>query len=612
MSFQHFDLKEPRMKSQKKFILMLLLCSITIGVFAQDPPKRELRATWLAAVGVDFPKTSGAENQKKELIAMLDKLESANLNSVFFHVRPMADAFYKSDYEPWSHYLTGTRGKDPGYDPLEFVIEEAHKRGIEVHAWMNPYRYETEKMNHGSEDYVRKNHPDWILTYSDRRILDPGNPEVRQFIINIVQDVVSKYNVDGVIFDDYYYPYGGTTNQDKASQDKYKDPSMNVNDWRRENVNELIANIYTMIQETKSTVKFSQGPFGIWGANKTIAAQYGIDYLNTSGGTDAYASIYCDAVRWLKDKTIDFLTPQCYWPSTNTNTWGYTTLVPWWSGVAKKMDRHFYSSMRMSTMGQRAMLRSANVNSDEFAGLSHLEKSMLENSKETVSLRSAATDECDYEVDYNRSTNLQDAPGHVFFNTLAFINAGFPSHLKAGKFSRPALTPTMTWKTPTEELKSIKNIKLNGNTLNWEGQVNESDRFAIYLVPSEQVNTAEAYETSAYLRKITWSQSLDVTQYAALFDTHRFALTIVDAHGYESTRYIQNASGMVEDNNNKSYRAIGGLGYIDIIVETDLPIHISIYSILGQKIKSLKLNESTQIPLNSGVYIINGEKIIVK
>lgn len=599
------------MKLKRILLSISFILSFSTIVLAQDPPKRELRATWLATVDkIDWPKVSGEANQKNALITILNKLESANMTSAFFQIRPMADAFYKSNYEPWSQYLTGTRGKDPGYDPLEFAIEEAHKRGIEIHAWMNPYRYETGSMNHGSEDYVRKNHPDWILTYSDRRILDPGNPEVREYIINIVEDVVKNYNVDGIIFDDYYYPYSGTTNEDIASQNKYKDPSMNVGDWRRQNVDELIAGIYKKIQETKPTVKFSQGPFGIWGASQAVADEYGIPYLNTSGGTNAYASIYCDAVGWIKDKIVDFISPQCYWPSTNTNAWGYSTLVPWWSKVAGKMDRHFYSSMRMGTMGTKSTHeRPANIDSLSFEGLSYLEQTMLSSVNSGISLKSAATDECDYEVDLNRSTNEQDAPGHVFFNTTQFISYGFPEHLKSNKFSRPALTPTMTWKTPTL-LATLSNIKVENNILTWEGETSESDRFAIYLIPSENIDNADSYESSLYLKKITWSKSLDISQYSSLLSTHKFAITIVDGHGYESAPYKEGTGNSIENEHFSKLSITVFNGYIEISTET--PLNVKIYSALGQKIRESYVDKTSQISLPAGVYLVNDKKVIVK
>ena len=599
---------------RRKFILAVFsLLVFMASAIAQEIPKREFRATWLATVGggdgrsIDWPKSKVASVQKTEMISILDRLEEANMTSVLFQVRPMADAFYKSKYEPWSHYLTGKRGQDPGYDPLVFTIEEAHKRGIEVHAWLNPYRYESGSINHGTEDNIRKNHPKWLLTYSDRKILDPGNPEVRQYIVNIVADLVENYNLDGIIFDDYYYPYSGTTNQDAYSQNLYKDPSMDVGDWRRQNVNVLIAEIYSSIQAIKPTVKFSQGPFGIWGASPSVAAEYGIDYLNTSGGTNAYTTIYCDGVKWLKDKIIDFITPQCYWPSTNKNMWGYTTLVPWWSKVAGTMDRHFYSSMRMSTMGTRSTKSSADVSSVKFEGLSNLEIAML--SSGTPSLKSAATDECDYEIDLNRSANVQDAPGHVFFNTLAFFNAGFHTHLRATKFALPALPPVMKWKTPTT-LAALSNVKIQGDNLVWTGDTKESDRFAIYLVPNGEVNNNESYEKSLYLKKVTWSKQLDISQYKSMFATHTFAVTVIDGHGYESAPFLQENLNSISDEVVNNSIITGGVGCIDI--KTDRPIKFEIFSILGHRITAIIVSEEASIPVNAGVYVVNGQKVVVK
>lgn len=597
------------MKLRKLILISTLLSIIAISVIAQEIPKRELRATWLATVDrIDWPKSKAANVQQAEMITILDKLESANMTSVFFQVRPMADALYKSKYEPWSHYLTGTRGVDPGYDPLEFTINESHKRGIEVHAWLNPYRYEAGSVNHGSEDYIRKNHPEWILTYSDRKILDPGNPAVRQYIINIVVDLIENYNLDGVIFDDYYYPYSGTTNQDIYSQNLYKDPTLNVEDWRRQNVNELIAAIYAKIQEIKPTVKFSQGPFGIWGANPTVAQEYGIEYLNTSGGTNAYDKIYCDGVKWLKDKTIDFISPQCYWPSTNTNMWGYTTLVPWWSKVAGVMERHFYSSMRMGTMGTKSTRVTSNVEQINFDGLSNLERLMLSSSG-SPSLRSAATDECDYEIDLNRSSNVQGAPGHVFFNTSQFISYGFPDHLRATKFVLPALPPIMTWKTPTN-LTVLTGVKVEEDSLIWIGEAKESERFAVYLVPNKEVDNTMSYKTSVYLRKITWNKSLNISQYKNMLATHTFAVTVIDGHGYESNAYVQETTNNIETESSSVLKVEGATGCIKI--KTDMPTVVVIYSILGYKVRFETIVGDVSIPVSSGVYIVNGQKILVK
>lgn len=195
----------------KKLSFLFLTIGIIWGCWAESP-KREFRATWLASVSnIDWPKsTQTLEEQKAALIKIFDGMQAARMNAVWLQVRPMSDALYNSAYEPWSKFLTGTRGVDPGYDPLAFAIEEAHKRGMELHAWINPYRYESEKNMNGADDPIRKNHPEWLLEYSSSFILDPGNPEVIEYLVKVIKDIVIKYNVDGIVFDDYFYPYEGT------------------------------------------------------------------------------------------------------------------------------------------------------------------------------------------------------------------------------------------------------------------------------------------------------------------------------------------------------------------------------------------------------------------
>jgi uncharacterized lipoprotein YddW (UPF0748 family) len=209
-------------------------------------------------------------SQKQDMIRILDSLASANMNAVFFQVRSRCDAMYKSSYEPWSTDLVQYRGFDPGYDPLAFAIEEAHKRGIELHAWLNPYRFET-ALNQwsGKPGDYRTTNPEWLLTYSSGiTILDPGRPQVVKRIKDIVGEIVTNYNVDGIMFDDYFYAYGGTSaTLDASTQALYKPANMDLGDWRRANVNKMIAEVYDTIQDVKPFVRFGVSPFGIWTTN---------------------------------------------------------------------------------------------------------------------------------------------------------------------------------------------------------------------------------------------------------------------------------------------------------------------------------------------------------
>ena len=218
-------------------------------------PKHEFRATWFTTVAnIDWPSTkvtkvtdeASRTAQQKELTDILDALQAGNINAVCLQVRSLSDALYASSYEPWAVCLTGTRGKDPGYDPLQFAIEECHKRGIECHAWINPYRYSTSTDTYGTlpTDYSNT-HPEWLLDCGGTVILNPGMPEVRQRIVDVVIDILSKYDVDGIVFDDYFYPNGGMTDEkDQAQYDAYNPDSLERGDWRRHQVNLMVEDVY--------------------------------------------------------------------------------------------------------------------------------------------------------------------------------------------------------------------------------------------------------------------------------------------------------------------------------------------------------------------------------
>ena len=356
-----------------KYLYSILFLSLfLISGYAQTP-KREMRATWLATVwSLDWPSTKITETgnsaqikaQKDQMIRILDNLASVNINAVFFQVRSRCDAMYKSSYEPWSSDLVSERGKEPGYDPLAFVVEEAHKRGIEVHAWMNPYRFSTASTYwDGQAGDYRETHPEWILTYPVQNgkynaIMNPALPEVRQRITDIVREVVTNYDVDGIVFDDYFYAYGGTpADLDADAQQKYKPEDMSLGDWRRENINKMVASVYNMIQKEKPYVTFGVSPFGIWTTNNDVAQKEGIVLPQGITGGNMYEEIYCDPVAWLKEGTVDYISPQLYWTTTAVGQ-DYDVLCPWWSELAFRFKKHFYSSHSISGIQSSSYTRS--------------------------------------------------------------------------------------------------------------------------------------------------------------------------------------------------------------------------------------------------------------
>ena len=252
---------------RRTLLTFALLIGLSGFINAQSP-KREFRAVWLTTVWrIDWPKTNGATAQKNEMTALLDQLQSNNINAVCFQVRGRCDAFYNSAYEPWSSDLGVNRGTNPGYDPLQFVLDEAHKRGIEVHAWLNPYRYESTYnawSNITLKGNYRYSNPDWIIDYpSGLAILNPGIPEVRQRIVDVVTDILGKYDVDGIIFDDYFYGSGTTDAMDQAQYIISNPTGMSRANWRRDNVNKMIKAVYDKIQTIKSYITFGVSPAGV-------------------------------------------------------------------------------------------------------------------------------------------------------------------------------------------------------------------------------------------------------------------------------------------------------------------------------------------------------------
>ena len=306
------------------------------------PPKRELRAFWIATVGnIDWPNQRGEapEVYRREYRRLLDAGQRAGLNAVFVQIRPASDAFYKSDLEPWSKYLTGRQGKAPtdGLDPLPYLIAEAHRRGMEFHAWFNPYRATLDSATRTLASlHPLRRHPEWFVRYAGQYLYNPGLPEVRQHIQRVILDVVRRYDLDGVHFDDYFYPYPepGQVLHDEQAFRRYNPDSLKLADWRRQNVNTLIHDLHDSIRTTKRWVKFGISPFGVW-MNKSDNP-LGSD---TRAGQPSYANLYADSRLWLQQGWIDYIVPQLYW-STKFRLVPYATLLEWWT--RNSFGRHLY------------------------------------------------------------------------------------------------------------------------------------------------------------------------------------------------------------------------------------------------------------------------------
>ncbi|WP_110932337.1 family 10 glycosylhydrolase [Paenibacillus bouchesdurhonensis] len=304
----------------------------------------ELRGVWISTViNLDWPTKASfgkIDQQKEEYIKLLDEMQDMGLNAVFVQVRPTADAFYPSKLVPWSIYLTGTAGRDPGYDPLAFLIEETHRRGMEFHAWFNPFRAsmnaDTSKL---PSNHVVHQHPEWIVKFADKLYINPGIPEARQHIINAIMEVVNGYDIDGVHLDDYFYPSGETASSkfnDDATMKKYNSKQLSKGDWRRDNINQFIRDLGQSIHAVKPGVSYGISPFGVW-RNKASD----ITGSNTKAGMTAYDSTYADVRTWIRQEWIDYVTPQLYWSLTRQEV-RYDILVDWWAKEVRGTDVKLY------------------------------------------------------------------------------------------------------------------------------------------------------------------------------------------------------------------------------------------------------------------------------
>ncbi|MET8943707.1 family 10 glycosylhydrolase [Streptomyces sp. NPDC004542] len=335
-----------RQVSRRAFALAAL-STLTMAQGASAAPGRrravtEMRGVWLATVGNrDWPSRPGltAGEQRTELIAHLDRAVRDRLNTVVLQVRPTADALWPSPYEPWSQYLTGTQGEAPGWDPLGTAVAEAHARGLQLHAWFNPYRI----ANHTdpgrlAASHPARRHPDWAVPYGGRLYYNPGLPQVRAFVEDAMLDAVARYPVDAVHFDDYFYPYpvAGQTFDDDAAWDAYGGGFDSRAAWRRDNIDRLVRETAARIRRVRPGTRFGISPFGVW--RNATTDERGSD---TRAGVQTYDDLYADTRKWVREHWIDYVVPQLYW-HIGFDAADYAKLVAWWADVAEDTGTHLY------------------------------------------------------------------------------------------------------------------------------------------------------------------------------------------------------------------------------------------------------------------------------
>ncbi len=499
----------------KRLLLLLIAIAMTASISTQaaEAQKREMRAAWIATVyRIDWPTSvNNASAQKAELDAYLDRFQAQHFNAVFLQVRTMCDAFYKSSYEPWSSYLTGTRGKDPGYDPLAYAVEQCHARGIQCHAWINPYRWSTGSNWNTAQDQALQQ-SGMLLAYNNGSntytILNPGLPATRERIVNVIREIITNYDVDGIIFDDYFYPEGIPTNSNADDYDLWNDSGVDMTfaDWRRNNVNMMVADVYNMIQEVKPEVRFGISPAGVAGTRSTSASQHGVTPCPT-GSDWQYNGIFSDPLAWLEQGTIDYISPQLYWKTTHsTNPFG--PLTQWWSYIAKHFGRHHYASHSIS------FLASQSNTASDWA-------------------------EVEQQVNYSRQYTEDNAPGAVMYSARNVSGpgaSGLGNYLLEGVFQHPAIIPAVTWKQ-SPGFSAPTGLARDGNTLVWDAQDGTLVKYSVYAVPSgltmdDVASPVYGGIKSDYLLGVTYRPTYTLPD-GYLSDCW-YAVCVIDGYGNES------------------------------------------------------------------------------
>ncbi|VWL84814.1 glycoside hydrolase family 10 protein [Oceanivirga miroungae] len=304
---------------------------------------KDMKGVWIAtAWSIDFPKTRNEFSQKKEIDEIIKNVKNWGFNSIFFQVKPDAGVFFKSNRLPWSSYLTGKEDRTPSYDPLKYFIEEAHRNGLEFHAWINPYRVSLkDNLSGASERNIGVIHPEWLFRYKGQLYLDPSKIGVVEYLYRTIEEIVYNYDVDGIHLDDYFYPYPDKENRvklsefDKEAYNKEKYKYSNIGDFRRAKVNELIKNLSVSIHKIKPNISFGVAPFGIW---RNISSDY---RGSKTYGTESYDKLYADTLTWMQEKWIDYVAPQVYWKISRQEA-PYKTLVEWWNQKAKETNTPLY------------------------------------------------------------------------------------------------------------------------------------------------------------------------------------------------------------------------------------------------------------------------------
>lgn len=494
-----------------KTVLSLAFFLFFISYLSTAQPKAEFRAVWIATVdNIDWPTRGNynADSQRAEFTRILDMHQRNGMNAVVVQIRPATDAFYPSPYEPWSEWLTGKQGAPPSpyYDPLQFMIEETHKRGLEFHAWCNPYRAEFSVGKSSiSPTHITKLHPEWFLTYGTTRYFDPGNKDAQQFVVKVIRDIVGRYDVDAVHFDDYFYPYriAGKEFPDQASYEKYGN-GMNKEDWRRSNVDSIILALSKAIKEEKPFCRFGVSPFGVW---RNISDD-SLGSATTAGQTN-YDDLYADILLWLKEGWIDYVAPQLYW-EFGFRAAPFEVLLDWWS--KHTYGRHCYIGLGIYRANSNPAWR-------DKTQLPRMLKAMR---------------------------NTPNIDGAIYFSSKTFEKNpnGWSDTLRNNYYKEPAIVPGMPW------LDTLRPFYPEVKTL---APMDSTFRIAVEKFPMEKRTITSykvyaCYEEDPRFNNFYTSKLIETAPYTdglcALIvplpkdkNYAKFYITVVDDKGLESKPY---------------------------------------------------------------------------
>jgi uncharacterized lipoprotein YddW (UPF0748 family) len=496
---------------KQKFLLLIVLIIYSFSVSSQTAPKREFRGVWISVVHQDQYVRMTVPEMKRYFENMLNKLHACRINAVLFQVRPAADAFYYSEIEPWSRYLRGRQGQAPeeNFDPMAFLLEETHKRNIEFHAWLNPYRVTVSENDVLHSSHIYYQHPEWFVKYGKQIYFDPGLPESRDFICKVVKDIVNRYDLDAIHLDDYFYPYPvkGKKFPDDESFNKYAASQgflpYQRDDWRRNNVNMLIRQIKTVIAHEKSHVRFGVSPFGIYRNKKSTFDRTG----SNTDGLQNYDDLYADVKLWVEKNWIDYNIPQIYW-EIGHRTADYETLINWWN--RNNYGAHLYIGQDIARTMKAADLQNSNKN--QLTRKMELERT------------------------------LRAVYGNCFWPAYELLNntGGIADSLKNHYHAFPALIPAYLH-LHNKKPKDVRSLKAEwtsvGYVLHWKRNGNpdnpkKAQYYVVYrFADKEKVNLDDPSKIAAIVRETSY-----ILPYNHGTEKYKYIVTSVDRFHNESKK----------------------------------------------------------------------------